>query len=103
MKPKCLFYQYADAITIEDIKTVSFWCLILLYLIFMRELFRWLSLMFPESFYSIDGYSWDFRVPELMKKNGKAYEPEWLDQYQMNYWLQFYMYLPILFLYLLEI
>jgi hypothetical protein len=45
----------------------------------MREVFRWLSLWDEtESIKNIDGLSWDFDIPKLMKKNGKAYEPDWM-------------------------
>jgi len=74
--PNNLFYQYNDAMYVEDIRAVSCWCLILLYLIFMREFFRWLSLLDPETFYNIDGYTWDFLVPVVFGKD--QFDPEFL-------------------------
>lgn len=75
VKPKCEFWQHNNAICQNDLTAVSYWCLILLYLIVARELFNWLSLLYPASFYNINGYTWDLELnPE---KYNNSFMVQW--------------------------
>jgi len=53
---KYLFYDYND-LTISDLKAVSIWCFMLLYLNFMKELSSVISMLYPDSVTEIYGWN----------------------------------------------
>jgi hypothetical protein len=70
----------------------------------MRELCRWLSLFDIEWIHNIDGYTFDFEIPHIFfdRPAEKAFDHYWLVQWQMNFWIQFYIYFPIPFFWFIE-